>query len=32
MAVVLILFAKVYSVIFLSGIRLVNLHYMIPGI
>lgn len=32
MAVVLMLFAKAYSVIFLSGIVLVNLHYMTPGI
>lgn len=32
MAVVLILFAKAYSVIFLSGIHLLNLHYMMPGI
>lgn len=32
MAVVLILFEKAYSVIFLSGIHLVNLHYMMPGI
>lgn len=32
MAVVLILFAKAYSVTFLSGIHLINLHYMMPGI
>lgn len=32
MAVVLILFAKAYSVIFLSGIDLINLHYMMPGL
>lgn len=32
MAVVLILFAKAYSVIFLSGIDLINLRYTMPGI
>lgn len=32
MTVVLILFANAYSVLFLSGIRLVNLRCMMPGI
>lgn len=32
MAVVLRLFEKAYSVVYLSGIHLVNLHSVMPGI